>query len=152
MGKDIKIAFDEESYRQAARDNLTRAQELFENGSYFLSFYLSGLAVECHLRAWRYLQVPGFEHNHNLSYLAEVTGFLGMIRGKGTERFSAAFSFLSKTWRSNHRFCAERQFYQNMGEKGVEKRSMGSDWKEVIAHTALNSAHEVFKQGEAKWT
>lgn len=151
MGKDIKIAFDEQSYRRAADENLSRAQEQFNSGSYFLSFYLSGLAVECHLRAWRHLQVQGFEHNHNLLYLAEETGFLAMIRGKGTERFSAAFSFLSKTWRNYHRFCAERQFYQNMGEKGVEKRSMGSGWKEAIARTALNSAYEVFKQGEARW-
>ena len=41
-----------QQYYAVAQEHLKRAKELYDAEDYFLSYYLSGLAVECLLRAF----------------------------------------------------------------------------------------------------
>lgn len=78
----------EETYRTAAREHLERAQDLFSSGSYYLAHYLSGLAVECHLRAWVLTKTREFDSRHDLEMLAKKSGIPDIIPGQESELFS----------------------------------------------------------------
>ncbi len=152
------MASTADTYRNAAREHLARAQELFEaegTQDYFLAHYLAGLAVECHLRAYLLRVTTEFNSRHDLRELATELGFYKIVPAAQVSAFSAKFSLLNIRWRSNHRYYSERQFLDYMTEIGAEfskkgARVAGNRWKNV-SRTALNLAHEIINQGEAKW-
>jgi hypothetical protein len=55
-----------DSYYTAARDRIREAQFLHEHRYDVLSMYVSGLAGECILRAFRLLKDPTFDERHDL--------------------------------------------------------------------------------------
>lgn len=145
-----------ETYRIAAKEHLARAQDQFNNGSYYLAHYLSGLAVECHLRAWLRRKTKEFESRHDLQRLASESGFYDILPMGQLDNFSAAFSALNSRWRSNHRYYSERQLLDYLNRFAAEfnterdHRHRGQRWKNA-ARTLLNYAYLVIRQGEAQW-
>ena len=140
----------EETYRTAAREHLARAQDQFDNDSYYLTHYLSGLAVECHLRAWLRRKTRDFESRHDLEHLAKESGFYGVVPSGQSKYFSAVFATVNLRWRSNHRYYSERQLLDYFSKIEAEFRVPGERWKN-LARKLLNHAYEVINQGEAKW-
>lgn len=142
----------EKTYRDAAKEHLERAQNLFNDGSYFLAHYMSGLAVECHLRAWRYRATKEFESRHDLRLLAKESGFNNLIPTARDKEFSSMFGVLNLRWRSNHRYYSERQLldYWSSSEVKAEFNVRGERWKNA-ARTILDYSYEIIKQGEIKW-
>ena len=139
-----------DTYRSATKEHLERAQASFNEGSYFLAHYLSGLAVECHLRALIRVKTPNFDSRHDLEGLAKEARFYDIVPINESARFSAIFSTLNRRWRSNHRYFSERQFLDYMNEIQAEYNKGGNRWKNM-AQTLLNHAYAIIKQGEAKW-
>ena len=139
-----------ETYRNAAKEHLLRAQENFDDGQYFLSHYLSGLAVECHLRAYLRQAAPQFDSRHDLRELAKEAHFFEIVPQNRVGDFSDKFATLNLRWRSNHRYYSERQFLDYMTDIKAEFDARGERWKN-LARTVLNLAYEVINQGEAKW-
>ena len=139
-----------ETYRNAAKENLLRAQENFDTQQYFLSHYLSGLAVECHLRAHLRQTTDQFDSRHDLRELAKEAKFFDIVPQNRAGDFSARFSTLNLRWRSNHRYYSERQFLDYMTDIRAEFDVKGERWKN-LARTVLNLAYDVINQGEAKW-
>jgi HEPN domain-containing protein len=144
------MASTAETYRAAANENLLRAQSHFNSGEYFLAHYLSGLAVECHLRAYLRRRTAAFEARHDLVELAERSAYYNIVAYSEQVRFSMIFNLLNLRWRSNHRYYSERQFLDYMNEVKAEYNIKGDRWKN-IARTALNYAYAVIRQGETKW-
>ena len=91
-----------QSYRDAALEHLGRADELFRQEQYFLSHFVAGLAVECHLRAYLRRKTQEFNSRHDLGALAKESGFYDVVPAKRVESISASFSLLNARWRSNH--------------------------------------------------
>jgi len=60
------VGLRSDSYYTAARERIKEAQFLLENRYYTLAMYISGLAVECILRAFRLLKDPTFDERHDL--------------------------------------------------------------------------------------
>ena len=149
------MASTAETYRNAAKENLERAQELFEADSYFLAHYIAGLAVECHLRAYLRRVTNEFDSRHDLRELATESGYYQIVPATQISDVSSKFSLLNLRWRSNHRYYSERQLLDYMSEiradfsaKGT--RIDGNRWKN-LSRTVLNLAHGIINQGEAKW-
>jgi HEPN domain-containing protein len=140
----------EETYRRAAREHLERAQDLFDNGSYFLAHYLSGLAVECHLRAWLVRKTKEFDSRHDLDRLAVESGFYRAVADDQDWDPSAVITTAQKRWRSNHRYYSERQLLDYLTEIRAEFKVKGERWKN-LARTMVHCAYEVIRQGEKKW-
>lgn len=140
----------EETYRIAAREHLARAQEQFSDGSYYLTHYLSGLAVECHLRAHLLRKTREFDSRHDLELLARESGFYSVVSSERASDFSSIFTKVNKRWRSNHRYYSERQLLDYLTSIKAEFNVRGGRWKN-LARTLLNCAYEVIKQGELKW-
>lgn len=139
-----------ETYRNAAKEHLLRAQGCFDEKDYFLSHYLFGLAVECHLRAYRKLTSDEFSSRHDLSDLAEESGFFDIVPDNRAKDFSEKFSTLNLRWRSNHRYYSVRQFLDYMTSIKAEFNVKG-DREKNLARTVLNLAYDIINQGEAKW-
>ncbi|GAB4467368.1 MAG: hypothetical protein OHK0029_39280 [Armatimonadaceae bacterium] len=143
-----------QSYRDAAKEHLGRADRLFENNEYFLAHYIAGLAVECHLRAYVRRATKEFDSRHDLNGLAKESGFYDLVPLKQVESFSVKFSILNARWRSNHRYFSERQFLDYMNEPNAmaqeDFQARGNKWKN-LSRTVLNLAHEIINLGEAKW-
>lgn len=139
-----------QTYRVAAREHLERAQELFDDGSYFLAHYLSGLAIECHLRAWLRRNTNEFDSRHDLELLAIESGFYGVVANERVSDFSSIFTVVNKRWRSNHRYYSERQLLDYLPSIKAEFGARGNRWKN-LTRKILNSAYTIIKEGEAKW-
>ncbi len=122
---------DKKTYWEAAQQHLEKAQKQFDDKSYYLSHYLSGLAVECHFRAWYRLKTTDFVSSHSLAHWAAISDFRDLIPREMSEELSTALDILNKRWLSNHRFYPERQFYQYMRTVNAEKKEMGDRWKEI---------------------
>ncbi len=84
-----------ETYRDAAKEHLLRAEESFRSEQYYLSHYLSGLAVECHLRAYLRRATDQFESRHDLYQLAKEANFYAIIPRNKADNFSAKFLTLN---------------------------------------------------------
>ncbi len=139
-----------ETYRFAAREHLERALWLHQNGEYFLSHFASGLAVECHLRAYLRLLINEFNSRHDLRELAKESGFYDIVPiGLETE-FYNAFETLNLRWRSNQRYYSNRQFLDYMTEIQADFKRSGDRWKNH-SRTLFDLASKIITQGEAKW-
>ena len=70
---------------------------MFDAEQYFLGHYLSGLAVECHLRAYIRRNTSQFSSRHDIGELAKESGFYEIVPQKKTDEFSEKFitAFLS---------------------------------------------------------
>ena len=134
-----------ETYRDAARQNLLRAQECFDADKYFLAHYLSGLAVERHLRAYLRRVTNQFASGHDLRDLAKEANFFDIVPRNQVNDFSTKFTILNLRWRSNHRYYSERQFLDYMTEIKAEFGIKDERWKN-LARTVLNLAYEVIKE------
>lgn len=140
----------EETYRIAAREHLLRAQDQFDNGSYYLAHYLSGLAVECHLRAYLRRKTREFNSRHDLERLARESGFYGVVSSERASDFSPVFEQVNLRWRSNHRYYSERQLLDYLNSIRAEFNVRGERWKN-LARFLLDCAYMVINEGEAKW-
>ena len=80
--------FDAEHYYQAAEERIRQARQNYDQGkSYALAMYCGGLAVECLLRAFRWLEDRSFEGRHEMGKLLKESHFLTLhetqMRDKG---------------------------------------------------------------------
>ena len=139
-----------QTYRFAAKEHLERARRSFADEDYFLSHYLSGLAVECHLRAWLRRKTYVFDSRHDLRELAKEAGFYNLLNPAQEDAFALTFGTLNTRWRSNHRYYSERQFSDYMNEIRAEWNKPGDRMKN-LCRTVFNLALEVVNVGEAKW-
>ena len=139
-----------QTYRDAAKEHLRRAQDLFDNADYFLAHYLFGLAVECHLRAYLRRATSVFDSGHDLRDLAAESGFYDIVPRTQVDEFSRRFSLLNLRWRSNQRYSSERQLWGYMSDIKADFGMAGNSSKNQV-RTVRNLAHVIINQGEAKW-
>ena len=142
-----------ETYRDAALEHLGRAQSLYgddRQGNWFLIRYISGLAVECHLRAFMRRMTPEFEPRHNLEMLARASGFFNIVPISDIERFAERFATLNQRWQASQRYYAERQMLDYLNEVRAEFNKRGNRL-ENLSKFAFGNALYVINYGEAKW-
>ena len=144
------MASTAQTYRDAAKENLLRAQDNFDKEEYFLAHYLSGLAVECHLRAYIRTAKSQFDARHDLPELAKEAGFYKRVPQNQALNFSGKFALLNLRWRSNQRYSSEREFLDYMTEIKADFNMKGNRW-ENLARTVCELAYQIINQGEAKW-
>lgn len=103
------MRFDGEVYRYAAEERLKEALDLQDLGHYVMSHFLSGLAVECIFRAYRFRVTPNptdFDEKHDLNNLYRRSGFQDLIPHRRREEFEGGLAYVAKVWRNEHRFAS----------------------------------------------
>ena len=97
-------AFRAEVYKAAADEHIVVAAELYNSGRYVLSCYVSGLSVECLLRAYRQVVNAEFDANHDLRLLSKTCGWFDYIPRRSEIPVTEAIDDLRAIWENAHRF------------------------------------------------
>jgi hypothetical protein len=142
-----------ETYRDAATEHLRRASDLYDQdgiGNWFLIHYLSGLAVECHLRAYARRRSPDFEPRHDLVEIAKEADFDGILNSKQTEVVSEKLAVINQRWRSNQRYNSEGELAEYLNGIRAEFNKKG-DTRLLRCRLVFNYATDIIEQGEQKW-
>jgi len=143
---------------------MAQALQLYKGGrSYALTMYVSGLAVECILRAFRWRKEPHFSGRHDLTELFKSSGLLeieedGMRRKGFSEqaiqeqgfRLKAAMNSIVKLWVNNLRFASEARLRSHLVAMGAQKGKRG-DLSKACALELLNAAKAIVDKGVALW-
>jgi hypothetical protein len=85
-------------YFKAAQERIQEACFLHDNGYYALSMYISGLSVECMLRAFRLLKDSTFDERHDLWLLWKSTELANVHSKFYREKIQAMLSVVAKLW------------------------------------------------------
>jgi len=143
--------FSAESYRSAALEHLASARVLHDEQRYFLAHYLSGVAVECMLRAYLRRTTSEFDARHDLYQLARQARFFDIVPDSLHVEFGAKFSLINLRWSSNHRYATEAQLYAHLTSLKADFNKKGNRF-EINSRTVLNLAHDIVSLGNKKWT
>lgn len=92
-----------EVYRDAAGKHATVAQDLYDSDRFVLANYVSGLAVECILRAYRHMIDPEFDARRDMERLYKLARFADVVPLARVEEISALFGHVVTLWSNDHR-------------------------------------------------
>ena len=156
--------FGADDYFQASIERMQQARSLFEDGeSYALSMYCSGLAVECLLRAFRWLHDRSFDGRHDLRELLKASRFIQVStetlrdsgyaeedRASASLRLHAAMTELDALWMNSLRFVSESKLKRYLFESG-RLHGIKGDGKKWVASSMLDAAYVIVEQGALVW-
>src|SRR3954466_9232425 len=98
------MSFDADVYLAAAKERIAEAAELYDGRRYVLCHYVSGLAVECLLRAYRFRKNPEFDSRHDLFALYDASGMADQIPESEAFAVNAALAEVVRRWANDHRY------------------------------------------------
>lgn len=138
-------------YRDAAGEHVTVGQELYDNGHYVLATYVSGLAVECMLRAYRHMIDPEFDARHEVGRLFKLARFADAVPIRDQEAVGAALGTVMVLWSNSHRFLTLAALRKQWADSGFYRRIKGDFVKDLVRRI-INAAELIVAVGEARWT
>ena len=140
-----------EVYRDAARERVVVATDLYESGHFVLTHYVAGLAVECILRAYQTRIDAEFDSKHDLRELAAGARYSSIFPEKLASEYAGALTAVYRRWNNDFRYRSEASLRSKLVRLKLHEGVKGNLVKEnarkiVVASTAL------VKLGVAKWT
>lgn len=156
--------FKAEHYFRAGIERMRQAYHLYAEGdSYAFAMYSAGLAVECILRAFRWLKDTSFEGRHDLLELFHASGFGEIeedhLREKGLSpekiqqyafALRGAINTVKALWHNNLRFASEARLRAYLKQIGLYKGKKG-DLLKANALDLINAADRIVDKGVALW-
>jgi HEPN domain-containing protein len=144
------MSLSAQGYKAAAEEHVLAARELYELRRYALAFYVSGLAVECMLRAYRVRIDPVFDARHDLQRLFEDAHF---GHGLDEQRLMAAWSGLATVvarWSNDHRYRGEEALRRYLKRAALD-RGIKGDFLKENARRIISAATELVSIGVQRW-
>lgn len=135
-------------YLAAAQEHRTLANEMHQAGRYVMSHYISGLAVECLLRAYRYRIDPVFDSRHNLQALYTASGLGDELSTEERGEFAIAMTEVARRWSNTHRFRSEKALRNYLRRAGLGRT--GKFVKES-SRCIVNATLTIVDKGVLKW-
>lgn len=159
------MQFRAHEYYAAGLDRIGQAKTIhLEGGSYALSMYCSGLAVECLLRAFRWKDDTSFEGRHDLNDLLKASGILqindDLMRKKKRpeeeisqygKQLRAAMNEVIVLWHNSLRFASEGTLEAFLRRSGRLQGIRGDALKKNSSDL-LEAAQTIINRGVALWT
>jgi HEPN domain-containing protein len=143
--------FNAEQYKAAAEGHAETLQRLYELGYYVLATYISGVAVESILRAYRCRRNPEFDARHDLRELFKICGVKESLRPQEFIDFNAAVNIVSRRWSNTHRYRslqALRSFFRDANlHHGIR-----GDFVKENARRTIEAAKTAVSIGVQQWT
>lgn len=134
-------------YIMGAQERIGAAGELYKNQRYVEAIYLSGVAVECTIRAYSTRAKVPFVGRHNLIEIAALELFVGT---KKRGEISAALGVVWARWKNNYRYLGEDRLRSEQKKLGLDRGIKGDPLKENARQT-LENALKVVNKGVYKW-
>ncbi len=138
-------------YLEAAQERRDEAWHLYENGRYVGALYLTGVAVECLLRAYRVRRGLPFQARHNLIGLYQESGLMEFINERNRERLAADLGEVWSRWKNDYRYASEKRLRAEINRRERDRRTKG-DLLKWNARIAWDSGSYVIATGVAAWT
>lgn len=152
MDKIATLRFNAQDYYLTALERKEEAYYLHESGRYALSMYISGLAIECILRAFKCIHDPTsiFDEKHDLIKLLKTSGLTEI----GNEEFRIKiFKMVNRVfavWRNNFRFFSDSKMRLYLKKIKHDRRIKG-DFLKYNSKMLFEASAEIIKRGASKW-
>jgi len=137
-------------YYTAARERIKEAQFLHENRYHVIAMYVSGLAVECILRAFRLLKDSTFDQRHDLWLLWKSTELANVHGEFYHEKIQSAMETVMALWRNDYRFRSESALRSYIKKIGGD-RGIKGDFLKFNSKTLYEAAEEIVQFGVNRW-
>lgn len=131
---------------EAARERIGDAATLHAQGHYVAATYLSGVAVECMVRAYRGRQDPEFEGRHDIRTVMRSSGIMDFIREDEQKAFAAHIGTICSFCKNNLRYAETSRFESWINPKGLAPRTAVR-----VSTLVYQSATYVGTRGERRW-
>lgn len=142
-----------EDYREAAQERVSAARVLFNATCYVESAYLSGVAVECILRAYRVRVDPAFDSRHDLAELLKDSAFADFVPQKRRAEVSAALGIVWARWKNDYRYFPPYRYKSALRDAGhLSGFARNSDPLKENARLAFNKATYLVNTGVERWS
>jgi|SRR4051794_5834241 HEPN domain-containing protein len=157
------MQFTAEHYFRAACERIVDARILYDEGRFGLCMYVSGLAVECLLRAFVWKKSPVFDGRHDLMKLLRESGVLnlqldrlerqGLSAAKTKETivdFRTACETVIRLWENDYRFADVSQIRGRLRDLG-QLVGVRGDAVKANSRRIWSAAMKVIETGRVLW-
>lgn len=139
-----------ENYFKASQDRIKEARELHNSGNYVGSIYLSGVSIECMLRAYAVKNTGDFDSRHDLALLLRASGISEVVNVSQRRNIGAALGNIWSRWKNNYRYASEELIRAELKKLKLD-RGIKGDWLKFNSMTVLDSALTILSIGIKKW-
>jgi len=154
---EVKFKFNAEDYYYAALERRNEAQHLYVKEHYSLSIYVTGLSIECLLRAFKYKKDKTFDERHDIKVLLKFSGFSEEINDHDIQiEIHTAINTVYAIWRNNLRFMSKnkmKKYLKDIGrDKGFYKNfPKSADTLKCNSRKLLDASYKIFNRGVSIW-
>jgi hypothetical protein len=137
-------------YYDAALERIEEARLLHNNGYYALAMYVSGLAVECLLRAFRLLKDQTFDERHDLLLLWKNTDLADMHSEFYEKEIHTSLLLVALLWQNDYRFRSKAELRAHLKRTG-QARGIKGDFLKFNSKKLLDVATQIIRLGGKRW-
>jgi hypothetical protein len=155
-----------EHYFRAALERVEQSRRLYYDGaSYALAMYVSGVAVECLLRAFKLKRDPTFDERHDLQLLFKASGMLEVdTAALGRKGFSEdeidgyqrelqiAVNEICILWANDYRYVSENRLRSHLKGKVDLRKGVKGDVLKANALRLMRAAQRFIDRGVLLWS
>jgi hypothetical protein len=137
-------------YRVAAEEHLRAAACCHIDGNYLSCHYLSGLSVECILRAYRWQINSLWSGRHNLVVLFREAEFDKFVPASLIDEMSEHFGLITSRWANDHRYASPKKLLRQLNNLHALKNVKGDKMKKN-SQEMYDAAEFIFGIGKERW-
>lgn len=139
-----------ETYYRAAIERTEDAHLLHTQMHYSLAMYVSGLAVECMLRAFRLLTDTSFEERHDLWRLWKKTALADIYIEPAYSQIYQNLITVTTLWKNDLRFHSQSEL-KSFLKSASQDRGVKGDALKYLGKKLYESAIELIRIGGKRW-
>lgn len=139
-----------ESYYRTALERIEDAHLLHTQSHYSLAMYVSGLAVECMLRAFRLLTDESFEERHDLWRIWKKTALADIYIEPAYSQIYQNLITVTTLWKNELRFHSQSELKSFLKSAGKD-RGIKGDALKYLSKKLFEAANELIRVGGKRW-
>jgi hypothetical protein len=140
------MKFRPEHYLDASIEQINSATRLHKQRRYPAAIYLTGVAVECLLLAYRTRENPEFESRHDLISLLRESGMAGFVRMRDRKKLFIMMGDVWSRWKNNYRFASHSRLTSEFRRLKLDRGIRGEVLK-TNSDILIRSAIEIINMG-----
>ena len=142
--------FNAEQYKGAAEGHSQTLQRLYELGYYVLATYVSGVAIESILRAYRCRRNPEFDSRHDLYDLLKKSGMKDELADHEFVQLDNAVREVAVRWSNGHRYRSNNSLRAFLRAAKLH-RGIKGDFVKENTRRAVYAAVRAVRIGIQQW-
>ncbi|MBI4955736.1 MAG: hypothetical protein HY908_27200 [Myxococcales bacterium] len=144
----MKLTGDD--YIGGAAERIGAAGVMYQAELFADALYLSGVAVECVLRAFAREEADTFDGRHDLQRLMKAATLERFVGEKQREAMSAALGEVWARWKNTYRYAPQARLRRELKRLDLDRGIRGDALKEN-ARVALENALTIVNKGTFQW-